>query len=290
MSFKPLSFYCEEGHDLYGKDPGAVNKELREGTMNHITAKAFAQRIIAHGHDCKIESAFGKDLDINQNARAANTYGADYCISWHENAGNGDRGEVIYDYNPLSLPFANIAAVGLKNAGQTKVNCYKSPSLKSNPNKEFFGILRDSNMPAIIIEPCFIDNALDRQLADTEEEQMYIGTCVADAIAAAFGSTLDTSYVKYIDKLAAMGIIGTPAYWKTAFAYDTLVNGDYMGSVLKGITGKSTVEAAVGALSSASVKVISSPNYWIANCVAGKTVKAAFAKTVIINSVEKLKL
>ncbi len=214
-----LDIYSDKGHDdLTGTDPGAVNKELREGSMNVVTATAFHERIQQHGHRSKLEPG---NLSINASAAAANAWGADFCISWHENAGGGDRGEVIHSWDDKAAALAKVAAVGLNNAGQTKVNV-----IKSKPNTagtgEYFGILRISKMPAIIIEPAFIDNALDRQLVDTIEEQKKVGICIADAIATVYGSTLNERYKAAVARLYCKKLTNSPNYW-LQFTQSTLL-------------------------------------------------------------------
>ena len=42
-------------------------------------------------------------------------------------------------------------------------------------------------MPAVIVDPCFIDNPVDRQIADTDEELRDIGYCIADALVEYYG-------------------------------------------------------------------------------------------------------
>ncbi|HWP96427.1 MAG TPA: N-acetylmuramoyl-L-alanine amidase [Syntrophomonadaceae bacterium] len=186
-----IKIYADKGHDdITGFDPGAVNGSLREGTMNIITAEAFAKRMMQYdGYEVKLEQG---NQDITSSALAANSYGADFIISFHENAGGGDRGEVIHSWKDGSLEFANAIAEGLKKAGQTQVNVFKSKA-NSSCTAEYFGILRTATMPGVIVEPCFIDNANDRQLADTVEEQSYIGYCIADAIAISYGGKLKES-------------------------------------------------------------------------------------------------
>lgn len=180
-----MKIYIDIGHGEHG-DPGAVSGNLIEHQMNIVVGNALAERLTAHGYAIKVEQG---DLEINASAAAANAWGADYLISCHENAGGGDRGEVLYSWKNGSIVLANAVAVGLKNAGQTVVNTVRSKS-NSAGTAEYFGMLRIPKMPAIIIEPCFIDNAADRQLADTVDKQKHIGVCIADAIAAVYGSTL----------------------------------------------------------------------------------------------------
>jgi len=177
--------YIDIGHGESG-DPGAVNGNLIEHQMNIVTGNALAERLIAHGYDVKVEVG---NLDINASAKAANAWKADFIISQHYNAGGGNRGEVIFSWENGADKLANACAIGLKNVGQSQVNVIKCKP-NSKRNAEYFGILRVSTMPGVILEPCFIDNANDRTLADSVEEQKKIGIYVADAIASVYGSNL----------------------------------------------------------------------------------------------------
>jgi N-acetylmuramoyl-L-alanine amidase len=151
--------------------------------MNIKVAQAFANRIKQHGWEVKVEQG---NMEMGDSARAANSWGADLLLSFHFNAGGGDRGEVIYSWESGALELANAVAEGLKKAGQSVVRVYKSKA-NSAGTAEYFGILRVSKMPAVIVEPCFIDNPVDRQIADTDEELKHIGYCIADALAEYYG-------------------------------------------------------------------------------------------------------
>lgn len=177
-----MKIYIDIGHGERG-DPGAVSKPLIEHEMAMVTGLAMADQFKKRGIEVKVEPG---NLDITSSARTANSWGADLLLSVHYNAGGGDRGEVIYSWKRGSYVLANAVANGLKKAGQTVVRTYKSVANTAG-NAEKFGILRVSTMPAIIIEPAFIDNAVDRQLVDTLLEQKQMGITLADAIADAYG-------------------------------------------------------------------------------------------------------
>ena len=178
----PLKAWGDIGHGERG-DPGAVSGSFVEHKMNIIVANAWAERLKQHGWEVQLEEG---DLEMGDSARAANRWHADFLVSFHHNAGGGDRGEVIHSWESGALELANVVAEGLKRAGQTEVRVYKS-----KPNSfgvaEYFGILRISLMPAVIVEPCFIDNPIDRLIADTDEKLRNIGYCIADAMAEHYG-------------------------------------------------------------------------------------------------------
>lgn len=175
--------YHDLGHGE-GGDPGAVSGNFIERDMNIITGRACAERLAAAGWEVKVEEGA---LTIAENAAAANKFGADILLSHHYNAGGGDRGEVIFSVRPGSEQLANAVATGLKAAGQTNVRTYTK---LNSQGTDYFGILRLSNMPAVIIEPCFIDNVKDREIADTEEEMRQLGYHIADALIAFYGGKI----------------------------------------------------------------------------------------------------
>jgi len=177
-----VKVYVDVGHGERG-DPGAVSGRFIEHQMNIKVAHAFANRMQQHGWEVKVEQG---NMEMGDSARAANRYGADLLLSFHFNAGGGDRGEVIYSWESGALELANVVAEGLKKVGQTVVKVYKSKA-NSSGTAEYFGILRVSKMPAVIVEPCFIDNPVDRQIADTDEELRDIGYCIADALVEYYG-------------------------------------------------------------------------------------------------------
>ena len=176
-----MKIYIDIGHG--GSDPGAVSKPYIEHEMAMVTGLAMADQLKKRGIEVKVEPG---NLDISASARAANSWGADLLLSIHYNAGGGDRGEVIYSWKRGSMQLANVVAGGLKKAGQTVVRAYKSKDNTAG-TAEYFGILRIATMPAVIIEPAFIDNAVDRQLVDTLLKQKQMGITLANAIADAYG-------------------------------------------------------------------------------------------------------
>ena len=195
-----MKVYIDIGHGENG-DPGAVNAELIEHEMAKVTGGAMAEKLRARGFEVKVEPG---NLGITESARLANSWGADILISAHYNAGGGRRGEVIYSWDAGSIPLAEAAAEGMKKAGQETVRIYKSKA-NSTLTAEFFGILRAAKMPAIIIEPAFIDNLLDRKLVDTPMKQRKMGECIADGIADFYGGEEEKVIYKTIEEVPDWG-------------------------------------------------------------------------------------
>ena len=191
MTNPQFRVYIDFGHGELKKngikDPGAVSGNFKEHDMNVVYGIALAERLKQHGYNVKTEPG---NLSITTSAQTANNFGAGLLVSCHINAGGGDRGEVIYSVRQGSKKLADAVVVGLKNAGQTVTRTFT----KTNDNgSDYFGILRIARMPAVIVEPFFIDNANDRQIGDTTEKLKKLGVCIADAIASVYGSNLKGS-------------------------------------------------------------------------------------------------
>ena len=130
-------------------DPGAVSGKFIERDMNVIYGTTLAERLRQHGYNVKTEPGIYLSP---ASAQTANSFGADFLISCHINAGGGDRGEVIYSIRQGSKKLADAVVEGLKRAGQT-VRTYTK--MNDAGNADYYGILRIAKMPAVIIEPFF---------------------------------------------------------------------------------------------------------------------------------------
>lgn len=193
-----MKFYIDIGHK--NGDPGAVNGTFIEHQINTVVGSSMEKELIAGGHTVLVEPG---RLEIGASARAANAWGADILISVHHNAGGGDRGEVIYSIRPGSSKLADTVAAGLRAAGQTNVRTYTK--INETSGLDYFGILRMSNCPAVIIEPCFIDNATDRQLIDTLIKQKNLGIIIARELMDVYGRK---EAVKQVETVApSMGVV-----------------------------------------------------------------------------------
>jgi N-acetylmuramoyl-L-alanine amidase len=237
-----FNIYIDFGHGEKLKngisDPGAVSGKFIERDMNVIYGTTLAERLRQHGYNVKTEPG---NLSITASAQTANSFGADFLISCHINAGGGDRGEVIYSIRQGSKKLADAVVEGLKRAGQTTVRTYTK--MNDAGNADYYGILRIAKMPAVIIEPFFIDNAVDRQIGDTPEELKRIGVCIADAIATVYGSDLNR---KGDDMLVRLNLSETVVDLPEV---DVKVNGASIGKgVLLNISGSDITHMPVRAI------------------------------------------
>lgn len=171
--------YVDVGHG--GGDPGAIattnGYKYVEHNFNVRIGNRFAEGLRALGHDVLVEP---RNLEIAASAARANEFKADYIFSFHMNAAGGDRGEVYYAKEAGSKELADAVAAALTAFGQQEVRVKYWPN--SSGTAEYLGILRNSKMPGVLIEPCFIDNKNDVKLLDTDTKQLAWADALAGAV------------------------------------------------------------------------------------------------------------
>ncbi len=178
-----MKVFLDAGHG--GKDPGAVYSNLIEKDMALVCALACKEFLTRYGVTVKLSRENDVYLSLTERADMANRWGADLFVSCHFNAGGGDRGEVIHSvYAGKGQALAEAISEQLKAFGQQEVRTYSKTA--SCGKGDYHTVIAGTNMPAVIVEPCFIDSA-DRELADTREEQEQVGICVAKGILDFFG-------------------------------------------------------------------------------------------------------
>lgn len=170
--------YIDAGHG--GSDPGAVGHVV-ERDANLVVAKACKEYLDAHGVNTKICRTSNKtNTSINSMTAAANNWGADYYISCHANAGGGVGFEAYYTVNGgEGKTLAKNIEIEVKELGQ------KSRGLKTKRNgsgSDYFGVIRLTNMPAVICEGFFVDNKTDAKKFDTTAEQKKLGYAYARGV------------------------------------------------------------------------------------------------------------
>lgn len=176
--------YIGVGHG--GSDPGAV-KYLVEKDINLKMALACRDYLVKNGVQVKISRETDKDSSINQKVSEANAWGADLALDVHNNAGGGDGAEVLHSisYGTGAVLAKNILAE-LEAIGQ---NSRGTKIRKNSSGKDYFGFIRQTNMPAVITECVFVDNIKDAAQADTDAECKAFGEAIAKGVLKTLGVT-----------------------------------------------------------------------------------------------------
>lgn len=180
--------YVGIGHG--GSDPGAVGNGFKEKDLTLSIGKYCNERLKQYGIETKISRTTDIDSSINSKVAASNAFGADVCMDIHINAGGGDGSEVYYSHvSPNGKKLAQLIVDAMSAIGQNTRGI--KTKLDSNGN-DYFGMIRMTDAPAVLVECAFIDNKTDIQIINTEAKRKIFGYAIADGVAKYLGVKLST--------------------------------------------------------------------------------------------------
>lgn len=161
----------DPGHG--GDDPGDTGPDgLVEAEVCWNLARRLAGRLAAAGAKVRFSRTEIESPDASERARRANDEGADLFISLHLNAHEGGAGE-----GSTTFYFGGSrAGEALADRLQTELAALDLKDCRSHARS--YPVLRETRMPAVLVEPAFITNPDDeKKMRDSE----FLGR-VADAI------------------------------------------------------------------------------------------------------------
>ncbi|MBC2392197.1 N-acetylmuramoyl-L-alanine amidase family protein [Listeria booriae] len=177
--------FIDLGHG--GTDPGAVANKLVEKDMTRATGYATKYELEKYGVDVLLSRTGDTYPSLSARSKAANNWGADLFVSEHYNAGGGDRAEVIHSVaNGVSKELAQNIINAIKTEIGQNIGNPAIYSKKGSDGKDYFAVIRETKMPAVIVEPAFIDSD-DRFIVDTVAEQQEMGRAIAHGILTTLG-------------------------------------------------------------------------------------------------------
>lgn len=172
----------DPGHG--GNDPGAVGKRSKEKDNVLKVGKKLKTLLENYGHTVKMTRSTDVFISLSQRANMANSWGADYFISLHNNAASPSAtGFETFVYNggvsQKTKQFQNAihgaiaSKIGIRDRGKKSAN---------------FAVLRQTKMPAVLIEYAFISNPNDEKILINEVDKLAELTC--DGVIDAIGGTI----------------------------------------------------------------------------------------------------
>ena len=172
-----------------GSDPGAVAFGRKEKDLNLSIALACNAELQRHGVTTLMSRTTDEEDTLTDEIRECNAFAPDLAVDIHNNAGGGDGAEAFHHFGGgkgkilAENILTQIVLIGQNSRGA---------KIRKNANgRDYYGFIRETASPACIIETCFLDNAADVQIIDTEEERVTMGIAIAKGILA----TLGISYV-----------------------------------------------------------------------------------------------
>ena len=160
MKIKKIAI--DPGHG--GRDPGVISGHYREKDINlKLSAELFSRLLST---DYKPLLLRGGDLTINlaDRIQKARDWKADLYISLHHNGHNNveARGTETYFY-----PDSKIGQKTARIMQQKMINLLSLPDRGIKSSKRFY-VLRCTPMPAVLLEPLFLTNSIDRNTVLSE--------------------------------------------------------------------------------------------------------------------------
>jgi len=173
-----------------GTDSGAVANGFKEKNLNLAIAKEAAVVLATHGVEVLLSRKKDENDSLNDEIKECNKFNPDLAIDIHNNAGGGDGAEAFYHYKggkgfTLAINVLDeIVKIGQNSRGaKTRVN---------KQGRDYYGFIRDTKAPAVIVECAFVDNRADMNIIDTAAEQAKMGAAIAKGIL----KTLNIAYVE----------------------------------------------------------------------------------------------
>lgn len=175
--------FISAGHG--GSDSGAVGNGFKEKDLNLSIAMACGNYLKSKGVEVQMSRVKDEDDDLNQEARESNAFGPDLTVSIHNNAGGGDGVEAWYSIvGGLGKTCAENILAEVVKIGQ---NSRGAKTRKGSNGRDYYGFIRQTKAPAVIVECAFVDNATDIQIIDTEPKRVAMGEAIAKGILKTLG-------------------------------------------------------------------------------------------------------
>ena len=209
-----------------GKDPGAVGNGFHESDLNLAIALACQAELVRHGVTVGMSRTKDENDDLIEEINECNAFNPDLALDIHNNAGGGDGAEAFYHHGGGTgkILADNILAEIVK-LGQNS----RGAKIRKNDNgDDWYGWIRMTNAPAVIVECAFIDNAKDIQIIDTAEEQKAMGIALAKGI-------LKTLGIEYQEEKKTLYRVQVGAFYNKDYAVaymEKLKNDGYDGFIV----------------------------------------------------------
>jgi N-acetylmuramoyl-L-alanine amidase len=173
----------DPGHG--GTKPGAVANGIIEKEVNLIVSMLVRDMLHAHGIEVLMTRTEDRDVTLKQRTELANSKNADAFVSIHHNgtANTKDRGIEIYH--------SIVGGEGLRLAYLIH-ECYRALILelpsrgiktrKGSDGRDYYHVIRETKMPAVITEGGFITNPEDAALIKTKSFQERQAQAISQGI------------------------------------------------------------------------------------------------------------
>jgi N-acetylmuramoyl-L-alanine amidase len=182
-----MKVFISAGHG--GSDPGAVANNTKEKDLNLSIALACRDMLVKHGVSVRMSRTKDENDPLSEEIRECNAYGPDLAVSIHNNAGGGDGAEVFHHYGGgKSKALAENILAEIVKVGQ---NSRGAKTRKNSSGNDYYGFIRETSCPSVIVECAFVDNATDLKIIATEGDRQAMGVAIAKGILKTLGLEIE---------------------------------------------------------------------------------------------------
>lgn len=176
-----MRLVLDPGHG--GQDPGAIGNGLQEKDLTLLLTQKVAKFLGQYPVEIVFTRASDVTVSLGERCWIANEKKADFFVSLHINAGGGTG------YESYVLPGATIGTMEKQKTIDRAVMAFLTGEgvPYRGAKQANFRVLRDTAMPAVLLENLFIDNPRDAVLLKSETFLQDLAGAIAEGIARATG-------------------------------------------------------------------------------------------------------
>ena len=182
-----VKIFLDPGHG--GHDRGASGFGLHEKDVVLSIANYTKLELESKYSNVMVMMSRSTDkyVGLEDRAKMANRWGADYFISFHNNAFNGEAS----GFESFVHPTASGSTIEFQRTVHNSI-VNKFGFLDRGKKEANFSVLRHTKMPALLIEYLFIDNSQDNSRLKQENIRKELGITTADSIADMLSLNIDS--------------------------------------------------------------------------------------------------
>ena len=207
-----------------GKESGAVNSHSREADLNLIVGLEVDRLLKNQGFITMLSRNANVDVTLDNRCQTANNWKADLFVSIHHNAYDGKAdgyGIECSIHGGVGRELAGYIATEFEKIGQNKAMGVYSREHPTMKGKDYLKTIRDTTMPAITTEFCFMDSP-DFSIVDTLDEQRLEARAIFNAILKLY------EFEWAIAKNVYYKTMSTPTYWEQNAIAGGTCKGEYV--------------------------------------------------------------
>ncbi len=170
----------DPGHG--GADEGCSRAEVLEKDINLEIARLVKIRLVAMGYDVVLTRERDECYTLEERVNCANNIAADIYISIHQNACEEETSKVCGAETWYARSKEDDGSKRLAQLIQQRMTIDTQVVDRGVVAKDSLYVVRETHMPAVLVETGFLSNRKERELLTTTEYREQLAEAIADAV------------------------------------------------------------------------------------------------------------